>query len=139
MIVTDIFSAMRAGKELANAETWKRAQVRTAAIVALLSAALGIAKAFGIEIPLTPEEVNAIALVIGMVGGLFMGVATLVSTSRIGLPSRRDVLPDGRSDPEPDGGGGGATGEPDRGSDGVASGYASPDDQVPYLEDNYRG
>jgi hypothetical protein len=94
MIVTDIFSAMRAGKELANAETWKRAQVRTAAIVALLSAALGIAKAFGIEIPLTPEEINAIALVIGLVGGLFMGVATLVSTSRIGLPARgSDELP----------------------------------------------
>lgn len=94
MIVTDLFSAMRAGKELANAETWKRAQIRTALLVSLLSAGVGIAKAFGINILLTPEEINAIAVVIGLVGGLFMGLATVVSTSRIGLsPGSGDVLP----------------------------------------------
>jgi hypothetical protein len=139
MVVTDIFSAMRAGKELANAETWKRAQLRTAAIVALLSAGVGIAKAFGIDIRLTPEEINSIAIVIGLVGGLFMGVATLVSSTRIGLPSRGDVLPDGRSDTESDGGGGGTTGEENRGSDGLAGSDASLDDQVSDLRDMYRG
>lgn len=95
MIITDIFSAMRAGKELANAESWKRAQVRTALLVSLLSAGVGLAKAFGFNIPLTPEEINAIAVVIGLVGGMFMGVATLVSTTRIGLPSKPEDRPPG--------------------------------------------
>lgn len=94
MFITDIFSAMRAGKELANAETWKKAQVRTSLLVALLSAGVGLAKAFGLDIPLTAEEINAIAVVVGLIGGLFMGVATVVSTTRVGLPARdSDDLP----------------------------------------------
>lgn len=139
MILGDFFSALQAGKELSNATTWKKAQVVVAKLSILIGAVVSILGAFGYAIPLTPEQIGILAGAVGVIVGLFNGTATVVSTSRIGLPARGDVLPDGRSDPEPDGGGGGATGEPDRGSDGVASGYASPDDQVPYLEDNYRG
>lgn len=103
MIVTDIFSAMRAGKELANAETWKKAQVRTSLLVALLSAGVGLAKAFGLDIPLTAEEINAIAVVVGLIGGMFMGVATLVSTTRIGLPAKPEDRPPGTADGSGDG------------------------------------
>lgn len=88
MIVTDIISALSAGKELANAETWKRAQLRTSALVAIISLVITACRLFGWEIPVTPEDINAVALAVGVLGGLFMGVATAVSSKRVGLPAR---------------------------------------------------
>lgn len=90
MLLTDVISVLRTGKELANAETWKRAQVRGALLVALFSAAAGIAKAFGHPLPFTPEEINSIALAVGAIGGVLVSYATVASTKRIGLPAKVD-------------------------------------------------
>lgn len=86
MIVTDFFTALQAGKELANADTWKNAQARGAKLAMLFGALLPIAQMFGLLGNVSMEEMLTIASAVSIVGGLFNWSATLVSTSRIGLP-----------------------------------------------------
>lgn len=85
MILNDFFSAFRAGKELANAVTWKQAQVLTNALVALLTALVAIAAAFGYRIALDSAGVQSIAAAVVALVGLFNGGVTVATTVRIGL------------------------------------------------------
>lgn len=120
MIVTDFFQALRAGKELANAETWKDAQQLANSLTALGVAAVGIATMAGVQIPLGPEQVTALVNGFLVVLGLFNWVATAVSSKRAGLvPARRDALPDGAADRSGDGSTGGIqpSARPDPGAD----------------------
>lgn len=104
MIVTSFFQALQAGKELANAETWKDAQQLANSLTALGVAAVGIATVAGVQIPLTPEQVTALVNGFLVVLGLFNWVATAVSSKRAGLvPARRDALPGGTADRSGDG------------------------------------
>lgn len=85
MILNDFFSAFRAGKELANAITWKQAQVLTNALVALLTAAVAIAAAFGYRLAIDDAGVQSVAAGIVALVGLFNGGVTVATTVRIGL------------------------------------------------------
>lgn len=126
MIVTDFFQAMQAGKELANAETWKDAQQLANSLTALGVAAVGIATVAGVQIPLTPEQVAALVNGFLVVLGLFNWVATAVSSKRAGLvPARRDAVPGGTADGSGDTGAGR--------SQPVARPDPGADDQVPIL------
>ena len=88
MIIKDFFRAFTAGHELANAVTWKNRQVLVAQLTILGSAVLGILAVFGYRIDLTGEDIALLASGIGVLVGMFNGTATVVSTSRIGLPSQ---------------------------------------------------
>lgn len=120
MIVTDFFQALQAGKELANAETWKDAQQLANSLTALGVAAVGIATVAGVQIPLTPEQVTALVNGFLVVLGLFNWAATAVSSKRVGLvPARRDAVPGGTADGSGDGSTGGIQpiARPDPGAD----------------------
>lgn len=122
MIVTDFFQALQAGKELANATTWKNAQLVTSKLTVILSAGIGIAALLGYPLPITYEQGVALVSAVGVIAGLLNGSATLVSTTRIGLPPRgNDVPPSGN-----DGSGDAIS----VGNDGPDS---SNDDPLPYL------
>jgi hypothetical protein len=139
MIVTDFFSALQAGKELANARTWKQAQVLTSKLTVFASAAIGIAAAFGYPLPLTPEQIGIVAGAVGVLVGLFNGTATVVSTSRIGLPPRGDDVQPEQHDTEPYGGGAGVVDQEHRGGNGMARSDTSDDYPVPSVTEDYRG
>lgn len=124
MIVTDFFQAMQAGKELANATTWKNAQLVTSKLTVLVGAGIGIAAFFGYTLPITYEQGVTLVSAVGVLVGLFNGSATLVSTSRIGLSPRRDAVQPAGADGSGDGGDGG-----EYGAD------ARADDPMPYLKD----
>lgn len=98
MPIIDFLRAFRSGQELANAKTWKVAQVLISALSVFIGAGVAIAKAYGVEIDLSNEQIFTLASSIAIIAGLFNGTATVVSTDRIGLPSGGgDVLP-GTSD-----------------------------------------
>ena len=124
MIVSDFFQAMQAGKELANATTWKNAQLVTSKLTVLVGAGIGIAAFFGYTLPITYDQGVALVSAVGVLVGLFNGSATLVSTTRIGLPPRRDAV-------QPTGADGGG----DAGDAGEYGADARADDPVPYLKD----
>lgn len=94
----DLFRALQAGKELANAETWKRAQVWTANLTILLGAGVSIASAMGYPIPLTPDQITTLVSAVAVLVGLFNAYTTVATTSRIGLQSRSETDPSGVPD-----------------------------------------
>lgn len=130
-MLTELINAFRAGAELANAEVWKKRQVLVNALVAFLSAALAVAAAAGYTINLDDDGVRAIAGALAALVGLFNAGATVATTTRIGLPSRRDAVGADGADRVGDGADQGRH----RAGDGAAGGDAGPDDPVPVLND----
>lgn len=78
--------AMKAGEELANAETWKNRQSIINAIIILAVAGTEIAKAYGYVLPFSEAQVGVVVTVV--VTGLFNIWATFSTSKRVGLPSR---------------------------------------------------
>jgi len=103
MVVTDLLSAFRAGRELANAETWKKRQVLVNALVAVLTAAVALAAFLGHQVNLDSQDVQAIAASVAAVVGLFNGAATVATTTRIGMPSKADDPPNAKTSGDADG------------------------------------
>lgn len=139
MLIRDFLAVFRLGNELANAETWKRRQNLVNALAGFIGASVAIAAAFGHQINLDQDGVNAIAGAVAALVGVFNIGTTVATTTRIGLPPRGDAVPTGRPGAESDGIGNRTTQDTDRGDDWRAGGYASPHDQVPYLDNDYRG
>lgn len=74
----------RAGEVVANPGAWKSGQITSNAVAALLVALVYAAEAFGYEVLVTGESLDAIAV------GLFAlvnVVCTVVSTDKVGLPA----------------------------------------------------
>ena len=97
-IVTNVLDAFTAGKELANATTWKKGQVLGSRLTVFLVAVVGVARAYGYDFGLTDAQMVSIGTAIAGLVGVLNEVATTVSTSRIGMRHRGDVLPDIRAD-----------------------------------------
>lgn len=93
MIVTNFFEAFQVGKELANAQTWKNAQLIVNKLAAFGYAVLGILRAFGYDIGLTDAQVFTLASAVGVLVSMFNGAATVVSTTRVGVPARGGSVP----------------------------------------------
>jgi len=85
MLIKDFFQAFKAGKELANAATWKNAQLVGSKLAILLGALLAIANAFGYLPQVTTEDALTIAGAIAVIVGMLNGTATVVSTTKIGV------------------------------------------------------
>lgn len=81
-------SAFRAGRELANAAAWKRAGNASAALVALLGAAVTIAGGFGYGITLEPGQIEQIAGGVVALVSLVHVVLTTVTSKKVGLPAK---------------------------------------------------
>lgn len=92
MLIKNFFDAFQAGKSLANATTWKNAQLLGSKLAILMGALLTIANAFGYFPELTVQDTVTIAGAVVVIAGMFNGAATVVSTDKIGLrgaPVRR--------------------------------------------------
>lgn len=81
--IWSLITALQAGRELGNVETWKNVQAATSALVAVLSA-------LAIFLPpeLRPDEVQIGALAAGVAtaGGLVGVYLTYATSRRVGLP-----------------------------------------------------
>lgn len=73
---------LRYGAEVADPERWKRGQINANTIVALLAAAVVLARAAGVNLPIDDAGIVAVA---GGVFALANMVFTAVSSSRAGL------------------------------------------------------
>ena len=85
MPVTSFIQAFRAGCELANAATWKNAQLLGSKLAILLGALLAIANAFGYFPQVTTQDALTVAGGIAVLVGMLNGTATVVSSPKIGL------------------------------------------------------
>lgn len=92
-----LFRALRAGEELANADTWKNRQNAANAILALLGALLALAQSFGINLDIPPSDLAVVASGIAIVGGLLNAYLTTSTSARIGLPPVNQPDPPGNT------------------------------------------
>lgn len=89
MIVDSFFQALKAGNELASAETWKNAQQLANSVTALLVAIFSIAGSLGFESPVDQTQIGAIAGAAFPIVIIFNWIATAVSSKRSGLFPRQ--------------------------------------------------
>ena len=96
MGLTDFFQAFKAGHELANATAWKNAQVVTNGVsvilMVLVAAVSAISRLVGHPVQIALDSAGAQAIGAGVFAavGMFNGVATVVSSSKVGLRSLPD-------------------------------------------------
>ena len=80
-----VLALFRQGNVVANAAAWKNRQITVTALGAFLLALIHVLKAFGVEIPVDEETANTIAAGVLCLVNI---VLTLVTTDKIGLPSK---------------------------------------------------
>lgn len=78
--------ALRYGGELASVEAWKTGLVNSTMVVGLLTALVGIARSFGLNIPVTDAQLADIAVGVVAVGGVVVSLLTAATSKRAGLP-----------------------------------------------------
>lgn len=76
----------KAGEVVANPAAWKRGQVGVNAVAALLIALVELVEAFGYEIPVSGEGLDAVAAGVFVVVNV---VCTVVSTDKVGVQAGR--------------------------------------------------
>lgn len=79
------WKVLKAGEMVANPVAWKRGQITVGYLVGFLSASVVLVRSLGYEIPVSDEQLSAIATVILFIYGLFNNVATSASTDKINL------------------------------------------------------
>jgi uncharacterized membrane protein len=77
----------KAGKRVQDPAKWKARQIESTAIVAVIWAAINTASAFGVEIPVNAEIVDAVAVALL---GVVNCVLTITTTNKIGLQSKSE-------------------------------------------------
>lgn len=85
MLITDAIQALKAGNELKNPAAWKKGQNLTNTVITLLTAVVGILRSTGNELPVTDEQLIAIA---GVIAGILYTINTFIttaSTKKIGV------------------------------------------------------
>ena len=88
MIITDLIGALQAGKQLENSKEWKNAQATTNAIAAILAAVLAILPMVGFNLPVTHEQLVAIASGAAAMLGLYNTYTTVATSKTVGVPPR---------------------------------------------------
>lgn len=100
--VQAFWKLLRTGEEVADPARWKARQIRTGALVAFLSAILGVCHALGLDIPLTDVQLESLALGILTIYGVAEVVLTAISSKRAGLLPAERVRGDVQDSPGSD-------------------------------------
>jgi len=85
-----LWDLMHKGRMVANPAAWKNGQIQASMIVALIWAAVQGAKAFGYDVPIGSETVDAVA--VGLLA-LVNWVLTLATTDKVGLQPKHKPEP----------------------------------------------
>lgn len=98
MIVTSVWQAFKKGKELKQAGVLKDIQRVTSVVTAILAATLALLRVFGVDIPLTDDQIVIAAG--GIAALLFTGdaVVTTISSSKVGIPFTKPAEKLGQGD-----------------------------------------
>lgn len=80
------FTVFHQGKALANSATWKNRTLATNALVAVLGAAIAIAKGFGYDLHLDDQTISALGAGIAAAVCVGNSVMHVVTSEKVGLP-----------------------------------------------------
>ncbi|MFZ6733781.1 hypothetical protein ACO0LG_17775 [Undibacterium sp. Ji42W] len=86
--ISAIINLFRKGSEVSNVELWKNGGISIAALAAAMGAALQFGNEFGLQIAITPEQLNGLAIGVVSLVGIVLPVIT---SKRAGLlPAKAD-------------------------------------------------
>lgn len=88
MSVKSLFTlpeVLKQGKVVADPVAWKSGQITVSYLAGFLGLIISIIKVFGIEVPVTDDQLTAIAGGALAVFGIFNPVVTVASTDKIGI------------------------------------------------------
>jgi hypothetical protein len=88
MLVAHVWSAFSRGRELANAETWKNRTLIVNTLTAFMAAVVAIGDSMGYSIGVDRATLESLSVGIVAALAVFNGVMHVVTSKRIGLPSR---------------------------------------------------
>lgn len=94
-----LWRVFKAGEAVANPVAWKRGQITVNALAAFLAALVALLRAFGVQLPITDEQVVAIATVALFLFGLFNHGATVASTDKVDALGRTPAANDAGHQP----------------------------------------
>lgn len=103
MLIADIFSLFRQGRELSNAATWKNRTIAINALVGVFSAVVAIAKALGFDLGLDQRTLEDAAAGVFALLCIANAVMHAVTSARAGLPSKPGPQPAEPGQPGPGG------------------------------------
>lgn len=83
--ITALLDVLDKGKSVANVEAWKSGQVTVNILVGLLGSLVGVIRAFGIDVPVTDDQLFTIASAILGLLGVYNSFVTVATTDKIGL------------------------------------------------------
>jgi hypothetical protein len=81
-------NAFRKGQVVVNPEAWKKGEIGVGVLTAFLVSAVGLAKAFGFEIPVSEGQLYDISLGILAAVSIFFPVSAVVSSEKVGLSTK---------------------------------------------------
>lgn len=76
---------LKQGKIVANPQAWKSGQITVSFLAGFIGLLLAAAQIFGLELPVTDEQLTAIAGGILAAFGLLNPVATVASSDKVGI------------------------------------------------------
>jgi hypothetical protein len=91
--IADLFRVYRAGMSLATVVKGKQIQIAAGYIAALLTALVGLAKAFGVDLVLTDAQIMELSGAVVTVFGLFNHGLTVATTTKVGLLGQTPDIP----------------------------------------------
>ena len=84
-MISELIRALKAGEELKNKENWKNAQIITGALTSVAGATLMGLRFVGVEIPITDDQIVAIAGGAAAIIGVYNSVTTAATSKSVGL------------------------------------------------------
>ena len=94
MLIADVIQAFRKGRQVANPAIWKNRALALNTLTALLVALAAVAKGLGYDLLLDPDTLEMAAGGIVALAAIGNSLVHVVSTTKIGLPSKPGA-PDG--------------------------------------------
>ena len=91
MKIFTLWEALKQGKRLANAETWKNRQMAINALVGVFGGLILLLPLLGLKVEVSSEDVLAIAGGIATLYGVVDGVLTAATSKKTGLPSKPET------------------------------------------------
>lgn len=92
-MISELFSALRAGDQLRNSTSWKNVQLTTGAVSALLGAVVVVLPYVGVHFEITQEQILGLAGGIAAVLGMFNSYTTAATSKTVGLPPSNEAPP----------------------------------------------
>lgn len=83
-----LYDLFRKGQELANAENWKKHQIKANVLGGFILAVVALIKVFGYELPVDENTAMSVA---GGIIAIVNVILTITTSKKVGLPAKPDV------------------------------------------------